>query len=98
MLYEVITNPAKSLPRGTLAAIATGYIVYMALPLFIDAKVKNLDLLRVDYNIMQSIARWGWLIVAGVFAASLSSALGSRITSYNVCYTKLLRKRSSHGE
>ncbi len=72
-----LKDPAKSLPRGTLAAIAVGYIVYMALPMFIDAKVKNLDLLRVDYNIMQSIARWGWLIVAGVFAASLSSALGS---------------------
>jgi amino acid transporter len=72
-----LKNPAKALPRGTLAAIAVGYMVYMALPLFIDAKVKNLDLLRVDYNIMQSIARWGWLIVAGIFAASLSSALGS---------------------
>ncbi len=72
-----LKDPAKSLPRGTLAAIAVGYVVYMALPLFIDAKVKDLDLLRYDYNIMQSIARWGWLIVAGVFAASLSSALGS---------------------
>jgi solute carrier family 12 (sodium/potassium/chloride transporter), member 2 len=72
-----LKNPAKSLPRGTLAAVAVGYIVYMALPMFIDAKVKNLDLLRVDYNIMHSIARWGWLITAGVFAASLSSALGS---------------------
>ena len=72
-----LKNPARALPLGTLSAIAVGYIVYMALPMFIAAKVKNLDLLRVDYNIMQSIARWGWLIVAGVFAASLSSALGS---------------------
>lgn len=72
-----LKNPAKSLPRGTLAAILVGYIVYMALPMFIDSKVKSFDLLRVNYNIMQSIARWGWLIVAGVFAASLSSALGS---------------------
>ncbi len=72
-----LKDPAKSLPRGTLAAIAVGYIVYMLLPMFIAAKVKNPDLLRVDYNIMQSIARWGWLIVAGIFAASLSSALGS---------------------
>lgn len=72
-----LKNPAKSLPRGTLAAILVGYIVYMALPVFMNAKVKNLGLLRVDYNIMQSIARWGWLVLAGVFAASLSSALGS---------------------
>jgi hypothetical protein len=31
----------------------------------------------VDLNIMSSVARWGILIVIGVFAASLSSALGS---------------------
>ncbi|MBN2685314.1 MAG: hypothetical protein JXR40_08540 [Pontiellaceae bacterium] len=72
-----LKNPARALPLGTLAAITVGYIVYMALPIFINANVKDLDLLRVDYGIMQSIARWGWLIVAGVFAASLSSALGS---------------------
>ncbi|MBN2163232.1 MAG: amino acid permease [Pontiellaceae bacterium] len=72
-----LKDPAKSLPRGTLAAITVGYVVYMVLPIFIASNVKNLDLLRVDYNIMQSIARWSWLIVAGIFAASLSSALGS---------------------
>lgn len=71
-----LKNPAKSLPIGTLGAVITGYIVYMALPLFINSKVKSTDLLLVDLNIMASIARWSWLIVAGVFAASLSSALG----------------------
>ena len=72
-----LEDPAKSLPRGTLAAITVGYVVYMAMPIFIAAKVENLELLRVDYNIMQSVARWSGLIVAGIFAASLSSALGS---------------------
>jgi solute carrier family 12 sodium/potassium/chloride transporter 2 len=72
-----LKNPAKSLPLGTLAAVATGYIVYMALPVFLSAKVHNPDILLVDLNIMSSIARWGALIVIGVIAASLSSALGS---------------------
>ena len=72
-----LKDPAKSLPAGTIGAVATGYLVYMALPVFIAAKVHNPDLLLVDLNIMHTMARWGWLIVAGVFAASLSSALGS---------------------
>ena len=72
-----LKNPAKSLPIGTLAAVITGYIVYMALPIFINAKVSNPELLRHNYNIMETISKWGWLVTAGVFAASLSSALGS---------------------
>ena len=72
-----LKNPAKALPLGTLAAVVTGYIVYMALPVFLSAKVQNPDILLVDFNIMSSIARWGSLIVLGVIAASLSSALGS---------------------
>ena len=72
-----LKDPAKSLPLGTLAAIGVGYIVYMALPIFLQIKVGNPELLRFDLNIMGSIARWGSLILAGVLAASLSSALGS---------------------
>lgn len=72
-----LKNPAKSLPLGTLAAVAVGYVVYMVLPVFIATKVENTDILLVDFNILSSIARWGLLIMIGVFAASLSSALGS---------------------
>lgn len=72
-----LKNPAKSLPLGTLAAVVTGYIVYMALPMYIWSKVHSENILLVDLNIMNSIARWSSLIVLGVFAASLSSALGS---------------------
>jgi amino acid transporter len=72
-----LKNPAKSLPLGTLAAVVVGYVVYMILPIFISSRVHNSDILLVDLNIMNSIARWGSLIIVGVFAASLSSALGS---------------------
>lgn len=72
-----LKNPAKSLPLGTMAAIAVGYVVYMALPVFLSAKISNPDVLLVDLNIMTTLARWGILVVIGVFAASLSSALGS---------------------
>ncbi len=72
-----LKDPGKSLPLGTLLAIATGYIVYMAMPIFLNARVHDPDLLLVDANILSTVARWGFLITVGVFAASLSSALGS---------------------
>jgi amino acid transporter len=72
-----LKNPAKSLPLGTLLAIGTGYLVYMILPIFLGMVVPDANLLLIDSNIMTTVARWGIFIVIGVFAASLSSALGS---------------------
>jgi amino acid transporter len=72
-----LKNPAKSLPMGTLLAIGTGYLVYMILPIFLHRIVPDYNLLLIDPNIMATVSRWGILIMIGVFAASLSSALGS---------------------
>jgi amino acid transporter len=72
-----LKDPAKSLPLGTLLAIGTGYLVYMVLPVFLSKVVANPDLLLIDPNIMATVSRWSILIIIGVFAASLSSALGS---------------------
>ncbi len=72
-----LKNPAKSLPLGTLLAIGTGYLVYMVLPIFLNSKIPDSNLLLIEPNIMATVARWAPLIAAGVFAASLSSALGS---------------------
>jgi len=72
-----LKNPAKALPLGTLLAIATGYLAYMVIPFFLNSKVPDTNLLLIDSNIMSTVARWAPLVVIGVFAASLSSALGS---------------------
>ncbi|VGO17112.1 hypothetical protein PDESU_05707 [Pontiella desulfatans] len=72
-----LKDPAKSLPLGTLLAIGTGYLVYMVMPIFLAYKVHDSNLLLIDSNIMTTVARWSIPIVVGVFAASLSSALGS---------------------
>ena len=72
-----LKNPAKSLPMGTLLAIATGYLIYMTIPLFLSRVVPDLNLLLINPGIMTTVARWGFLILLGVFAASLSSALGA---------------------
>ena len=71
-----LKNPAKALPLGTLGAVATGYFVYMILPILLAHRIPDPDML-LNPNAMRAVARWGVLIVAGVFAASLSSALGA---------------------
>lgn len=71
-----LKKPSRSLPIGTLGAVIVGYIIYMALLIFLSYRVADHEQL-LNPNAMRSVARWGFLIVAGVFAASLSSALGA---------------------
>ncbi len=71
-----LKKPSRSLPLGTLGAVIIGYVIYMALPVFLSRTVSDPELL-LNPNAMRSVARWGILIVVGVFAASLSSALGA---------------------
>ena len=72
-----LKDPSKALPRGTLAAIAVGYVVYMAIPMALAYFVSDRTRLLAEPLIMQSVARWGGLILLGVWAATLSSALGA---------------------
>ena len=72
-----LKNPARSLPLGTLVAVGVGYLVYMAIPLFLASIVKDVALLRSNAFLFRAVARWGSLVVAGVWAAALSSAVGA---------------------
>lgn len=72
-----LKNPARSLPLGTLSAVATGLLVYLAIPFFLQNRVPEDTLLATRPLIMRDAARFGELIILGVWGASLSSALGS---------------------
>ena len=72
-----LKEPDKALPRGTLAAVGVGYLVYMAIPIVLILHVPDREVLIADPMIMRSVARWGGLILLGVWAATLSSALGA---------------------
>ncbi len=72
-----LKDPAKSLPRGTLAAVGVGYLIYMLIPVFLWRLVPDPSVLVHEPMIMQRVARVGSLIVLGVWAATLSSALGA---------------------
>ena len=72
-----LKDPAKSIPRGTIAAVLTGYLDYMSVPLALNHFVSDPGTLRTDTMILQKCARWGTPILIGVWAATLSSAVGS---------------------
>jgi amino acid transporter len=73
-----LRNPKQAIPIGTLAAVITGYIIYMILPLCL-ARGASVDALLAVPLIMRKIALpgFGWTILLGVWGATLSSALGS---------------------
>lgn len=72
-----LKDPARSLPRGTLLAVAVGYAIYLAVPVFLAGVVEDRSELLTDSLIMTRIGRWPELIVLGILGASLSSAMGA---------------------
>ncbi len=71
-----LKDPSRSIPTGTLSAVAFTAIVYLSLA-FLLGSSKPAEILEQDSLVMGTIATWPLLITAGVFAATLSSALGS---------------------
>lgn len=72
-----LRDPRRSIPLGTIAAVLTGYVVYTAVPIVMDFFVYDADWLRADTMIMLKCSRWPMLVLVGVWAATLSSAVGS---------------------
>jgi len=71
-----LKEPDKSLPTGTFAAIAVTGFIYLSL-VWLLGGVADREQLITNNFIMKDVALVSVLIVLGVFAATLSSALGS---------------------
>ena len=73
-----LKNPGKAIPRGTLLSIAFTAVVYITTTMWISLTSNREDLLTNNL-VMQDIAIWPHLklVLLGVWAATLSSALGS---------------------
>ena len=74
-----LKDPIKSLPTGTLAAVGTGYVIYMILPIFMALRADSASLINPDVFVMQktAIKGLGFTMLLGVWGATLSSAIGS---------------------
>ena len=70
-----LKNPQKNIPFGTMTAIVTGFIVYIGLAVAFAFLIDR-QLLLEDNNFLMKIAWSSPLVVAGIWGATLSSALG----------------------
>ncbi|MEE4255229.1 MAG: amino acid permease [Desulfuromusa sp.] len=71
-----LQDPGKSLPLGTFLAVGVSILVYFAAAIFFAGNLPQ-DVLSGDFQAMNRVAIVPFLIVAGVFAATLSSAMAS---------------------
>lgn len=71
-----LRDPGKSLPLGTFLAVGVSLLVYFIAAIFFAGNLSQ-EVLTGDYQSMNRIAALSFLITAGVFAATLSSAMAS---------------------
>ncbi|QDT12070.1 amino acid permease [Stieleria marina] len=71
-----LKDPAESIPKGTIAAVLITGMVYASQAVFLGGASERIDLVQNNL-VISDIALLPALIAAGVFAATISSALGS---------------------
>ncbi|MEM0951064.1 MAG: amino acid permease [Cyanobacteria bacterium P01_H01_bin.74] len=76
-----LKNPAESLPKGTLIAVLVGFLVYLSQILLSGGAYPRQLLIDQPFNLLvdNAFLGLGAVVVAGVFSATLSSALGSTL-------------------
>jgi len=72
-----LKDPRRSIPLGTLSAIALSTVIYVALSVW-SAKAAGSEDLTANYTIMMDRSLWAPIVVAGLLGATFSSALSSR--------------------
>ena len=71
-----LASPSRSIPRGTLAAVIFTGVIYLSQAAMLGC-ARPAEELIANNMVIRDISPWPILITAGVFAATLSSALGS---------------------
>jgi amino acid transporter len=71
-----LRDPARSIPRGTLSSIFFTAIVYVSMAILLGAATDRFTL-QTNNLVVHNVAWIPILVTTGVFAATLSSALGS---------------------
>lgn len=102
-----LKNPRRSIPLGTLGAIAVAYVVYMILAYWFAVNASPQELVE-NYNIAMERSLWKPAIIAGLLGATFSSGLSSLVGAPRILQAlaehkvifgeKLLAKKSKKGE
>jgi solute carrier family 12 sodium/potassium/chloride transporter 2 len=73
-----LTNPRKSIPVGTMAAIVSSTVIYISL-VFVAALLASPNELISNYTVLIDLSVWKPIVLAGLLGATFSSALSSII-------------------
>jgi len=71
-----LKDPSRSIPWGTISSIVLTAIIYILVAIWFATHLTSDELIN-NKLAMEGIARWPFLILFGVSASTLSSALGS---------------------
>ena len=74
-----LKSPSRSIARGTFAAVGFSTAVYLAAIVVLAGSAGATVLVENTTSIMGELSLAGWTILAGVLAATLSSALASTL-------------------
>ena len=86
-----LRDPRRSLPVGTLSAIAVALVIYLALAWWLARVASPAELVR-NYTVMIDRAFWGPVVLAGLLGATFSSALSSLVGA-----PRILQAIAEHG-
>lgn len=86
-----LKNARRSIPVGTMAAIAVSYVIYMALAYWLAVSATPAEL-KENYTVMIDKAAWGPAVVGGLLGATFSSALASIVGA-----PRILKALAEHG-
>jgi len=81
-----LRDPRKSIPLGTMSAIAVTLVVYILLAYWLSRVATVEELLNIEPGniVMADKAYWPQLVVAGLLGATFSSALASMVAAPRV--------------
>ncbi|MGE0785434.1 MAG: hypothetical protein AB7S26_07090 [Sandaracinaceae bacterium] len=71
-----LRDPKRAIPTGTMAAIGVGMAVYLSLVIFLGLRVPREHLVQ-NPQVLEQLAVFAPAVTAGIWGATLSSALGS---------------------
>ena len=71
-----LKDPRKSIPLGTMGAIAVSFVIYTALAYWLATSATTEEL-RQNYTVVIDKAFWGPAVLGGLLGATFSSALSS---------------------
>ncbi|OIO33624.1 MAG: hypothetical protein AUJ70_02820 [Candidatus Omnitrophica bacterium CG1_02_40_15] len=75
-----LKEPERNIPLGTLSAIGVTFCIYLALSFWFASSAQPSDLVN-NTSIVMDLARWRFLVIAGIMGATLSSALTMFVAS-----------------